>query len=72
MPPKKRKHVKRSKITFYLDAALYRKFRLVAVKRGHTMTWYLTGCINEVVRGERGRVRHRIKKGGVKREAAQT
>lgn len=59
MPPKKRKSAKRAKVTFYLERPLYRLFRLAAVKRGHTMTWYLTGCVNEVVKGERGRARRR-------------
>ena len=37
-------------VSFRIDAGLYRRFRKVAIERGHTVTWYLEGCMREVLR----------------------
>ena len=39
---------------FRFDPVILAKFRKVAKERGHTMTWYLEGCMREVV-GEKRR-----------------
>ncbi len=50
-------------VTFKADDVLYRRFRAVAKARGHTMTWYLVGCMLEVVEGHRRKeVKKRVKK----------
>ena len=41
--------------TFRFEKELLAKFRRVSKERGHTMTWYLEGCMREVV-GEKRRV----------------
>lgn len=41
-------------VAFRFNSVLYRKFRKMAKQRGHTMTWYLEGCMREVV-GEKRR-----------------
>jgi hypothetical protein len=46
--------VARLNVTFRFDSALYRQFRKVSKERGHTMTWYLEGCMREVI-GEKRR-----------------
>jgi hypothetical protein len=40
--------------TFRFDKGLLSKFRKLAKERGHTMTWYLEGCMRDVV-GEKRR-----------------
>ena len=47
---------------FRLDPVLYRKFRRVAKERGHPMTWYLEGCMREVVGEKRRGVVSAVKK----------
>jgi hypothetical protein len=44
----------RVNVAFRFDSVLYNRFRKVAKERGHTMTWYLEGCMREVV-GEKRR-----------------
>lgn len=46
---------KKKKVTvaFRFDPDLYEPFKVVAKERGHTMTWYLEGCMREVVEGRR-------------------
>ncbi len=43
--------------TFRFDPVLLEQFRKVAKARGHTMTWYLEGCMREVVGQKRRGVR---------------
>lgn len=51
-------------VTFRCEEALYNRFRAVAKERGHTMTWYLTGCMREIAEGRR-------RKGGKPKKAVQ-
>ncbi len=43
----------KTKTAFEFDSELYAEFRRVAQERGHKMTWYLEGCMREVVKGRR-------------------
>lgn len=52
----------KTKVSFLFETDLYAEFRTVAKERGHTMTWYLEGCMREVVKGHR-RKEVRRKKG---------
>lgn len=40
-------------VSFRFEEELYNRFRAIAKERGHTMTWYLQGCMREVVEGRR-------------------
>lgn len=53
-------------VSFRFDEDLYNQFRVVAKERGHTMTWYLEGCMREVVQGRR-RKEVKPKKGSSRR-----
>lgn len=48
--------MRKSIVSFRFDASLYNRFRKVAKERGHTMTWYLEGCMRQVVDGKRREV----------------
>ncbi len=52
---------KKTLVSFRFEASLFNRFRKVAKDRGHTMTWYLEGCMREVV-GETRRGVSRPKK----------
>ncbi len=56
----------KTSLTIRVDAKLLADFKKIADERGHTMTWYLTGCIKEIVAGSR---REEEAKGGEARPA---
>lgn len=39
----------KTRVSFLCDKQLVKQFQELAEARGHTMTWYLTGCIREIV-----------------------
>lgn len=41
-------------VAFRFDSVLYQQFRKLSKERGHTMTWYLEGCMRDVI-GEKRR-----------------
>lgn len=43
----------KTKAAFDFDSGLYSAFRKVAKERGRKMTWYLEGCMREVVKSRR-------------------
>lgn len=55
----------KTKTAFLFDTDLLNAFRAVAKERGHTMAWYLEGCMRQVVEGRRRKeVKKPSKKGG--------
>ncbi len=50
----------KTKTAFLFETDLLDEFRRVAKERGHTMTWYLEGCMRQVVEGRR---RKEVKRG---------
>lgn len=41
------------RLTIVVDEGLFAEFKAIAEERGHTMTWYLLGCIREIVQRRR-------------------
>jgi hypothetical protein len=58
----------KERLTILVDAALFDQFKAISIERGHTMTWYLLGCIKEIVTSSR---REDEKKGGEARKIAR-
>lgn len=57
---------KQHKVTFYISRSLYRAFRVLAVVRGRTMTWYLKGSVERIVKGEKRKKKKGVESGKAK------
>ncbi len=55
-----------TKATFLFDSELFEAFKAHAKSEGRTMTWYLSGCMREVL-GKAGKLPFRV----VEREAGK-